>query len=163
MAENQRQQLVVERILEDESLRGDLDDTAAQALLTWATGTAGTIAADTTLSDAEVDNKVQAVRRAALIAAGLGVSDPTLLVAQAAAALPTAAPDAVSASAPGTTEGTPILATAPVPNNPIAQSIPSPNAHSPTASHAVMDTSERAMRRQRTRFGALLKRLRRGT
>lgn len=84
MAENQRQQLVVERILEDESLRGDLDDTAAQALLTWATGTAGTIAADTTLSDAEVDNKVQAVRRAALIAAGSGVSDPTLLVAQAA-------------------------------------------------------------------------------
>lgn len=163
MAENQRQQLVVERILEDESLRGDLDDTAAQALLTWATGTAGTIAANTTLSDAEVDNKVQAVRRAALIAAGSGVSDPKLLVAQAAAALPAAAPDAVSAITPVTAEVPPVLASALVQNNSVAKSMPSPNAHSATASHAIVDTSERAMRRQRSRFGALLKRLRRGT
>lgn len=88
MSETSRQQRVVERILEDERLRGDLEDTAAKALLAWATKRAGSIAADPTRSDEQVDAATQAVRRATLRAAESGESDPARVVELAEAALP---------------------------------------------------------------------------
>src|SRR4051794_40893026 len=55
MSENKRQQRVVERILEDERLRGDLEDTAATALVHWATAQAEAAAADPTRPDDAVE------------------------------------------------------------------------------------------------------------
>ncbi|MFN8568055.1 MAG: hypothetical protein U0Z44_11180 [Kouleothrix sp.] len=44
MSNSDRRQLVIERILEDEHLRGDLEDAAARELLGWATTRASVIA-----------------------------------------------------------------------------------------------------------------------
>ena len=102
MANVSRQQLIVERFLEDERLRGDLEDAPAKALLDWATAQAGPIAADNARSDEDVDAAVQAVRKAAMQAARSGESDPKKVVAQAAAALeatPAASPASAQAAA----------------------------------------------------------------
>src|SRR5215211_4798324 len=72
MTETNRQQTVVERILEDESLRGELEDPAATALINWASECAGGFAADSALSDAEVEAATLAIRTAARQAASSG-------------------------------------------------------------------------------------------
>src|SRR5215216_224523 len=87
MSENKRQQRVVERILEDEGLRGDLEDTAATALVNWATAHAEAAAADPARPDDVVEAEVQAVRMAARSAARSAESDPKRLIALAEAAL----------------------------------------------------------------------------
>lgn len=80
-----RRQLMIERVLEDERLRGDLDDTAATALLEWACRRVGAIAGDPARSDEQVEHEVQALRRATLLAANSGaqVPDQVLAVAEA--------------------------------------------------------------------------------
>ncbi len=110
MTNTSRQQQVVERILEDERLRGDLDDSAAKTLLDWATARAGGVAADTTQSDEQVESAAREVRKATLVAARSGESDPRRLVALAEAALPelaapTAAIPAQRADAPTAATG----------------------------------------------------------
>jgi hypothetical protein len=87
MSQNERQQRVVERILEDERLRGDLEDTAATALVNWASARAEAAAADPARPDNAVEAEVQAVRMAARSAARSAESDPLRLIALAEAAL----------------------------------------------------------------------------
>ena len=100
MAENERQQRVVERIQEDERLRGDLEDDAAAALISWAVARVAAAAADPARPDPALEADVQAVRSAARSAARSGESEPERLVALAEAALAgAAAPDASGAPA----------------------------------------------------------------
>ena len=84
---NERQQRMAERILEDENLRGDLEDKAANALVDWASKRAAAVAADPDLSDAAVEAQVQAIRQAARAAALSGETAPKRLIALAAARL----------------------------------------------------------------------------
>jgi hypothetical protein len=87
MTENERQQRIVERIYEDERLRGDLEDDAATPLLAWAAERAGDVAADPARPDEAVEEGVRAVRAAVRAAAGSGETDPTRLIALAEAEL----------------------------------------------------------------------------
>jgi hypothetical protein len=85
--ENERQQRMVERIQEDERLRGDLPDDAAAALVEWAGKRVAAAAADAARPDAAVEAEVQAIRAAARAAARSGESDPPHLLALAEAKL----------------------------------------------------------------------------
>src|SRR3954449_10609332 len=87
MPTNERQQRMAERILEDESLRGDLEDDAATALVNWASAQAAAAAADPDRADAVVEAQVQAIRKAAHAAALSGETEPKRLIALAAAGL----------------------------------------------------------------------------
>lgn len=87
MTTNERQQRMAERILEDEMLRGDLEDEAATALIDWASAQAAAAAADTARTDAVVEADVQAIRQAARAAALSGETEPKRLIALAAAGL----------------------------------------------------------------------------
>src|SRR6478672_3401571 len=87
MTTNERQQRMAERILEDENLRGDLEDDAATALIDWASKQAAAAAADPAASDAAVEAQVQAIRQAARAAALSGETAPQRLIALAAAKL----------------------------------------------------------------------------
>src|SRR3989442_15228241 len=87
MTTNERQQRMAERILEDENLRGDLEDDAATALIDWASERAAAAAADPARSDAVVEAQVQAIRQAARAAARSGETAPQRLIALAAARL----------------------------------------------------------------------------
>jgi hypothetical protein len=138
MAETERQQRMVERILEDERLRGDLEDTAATALVQWASERAGAVAADPARSDEAVEADVQAVRKAARAAVLSGETDPQRLLAvaetnlassvtlnpESAMAAPAAAPAQPAAQAPQPQNETSAAAAAPagtVPAEPAAQ------------------------------------------
>jgi hypothetical protein len=87
MTENDRRQRMAERILEDERLRGDLEDSSATPLIEWASARAAAAAADPARSDDLVEADVQAVRQATRAAARSGETDPTRLIAIAKAAL----------------------------------------------------------------------------
>jgi hypothetical protein len=87
MAENQRQQLILERLQEDERLRGDLEDAAATALLGWALERAAAAAADPSRPDEAVESDVRAVRISARAAARSGEHAPDRLIALAEAEL----------------------------------------------------------------------------
>ena len=87
MSTNERQQRMAERILEDENLRGDLEDDAASALVDWASAQAAAAAGDPTRTDAIVEAQVQAIRQAARAAALSGETAPQRLIALAAANL----------------------------------------------------------------------------
>jgi hypothetical protein len=116
MSETHRQQTVVERILEDESLRGELEDPAATALINWATERAGKFAADPAHSDAEVDATTLAIRTAARQAAGSGEQEPERVVALAEAALAEQSPDqavAIAETAPPHSPAAPTAAESP--------------------------------------------------
>jgi hypothetical protein len=91
MARNDRRRRVLERLGEDERLRGDLEDTAASALLAWAERRARAAADDTSQSDQQVEAMVQAVRAAVQAAATSGETEPRRLVALAESQLSTAA------------------------------------------------------------------------
>lgn len=83
MAENERQQRLIERVQEDERLRGDLEGDVAKALVQWASERVGVAAADPTRPDAEVEAEAQAIRAAARTAARAGESDARQVVALA--------------------------------------------------------------------------------
>jgi hypothetical protein len=83
MTDNERQQRMAERILEDERLRGDLEDDAASALVDWASKRAVDAAADPARPDDVVEAQVQQIRQAARAAALSGESDPRRLIAVA--------------------------------------------------------------------------------
>jgi hypothetical protein len=87
MSTNERQQRMAERILEDENLRGDLEDDAASALVDWASAQAAAAAGDPARTDAIVEVQVQAIRQAARAAALSGETAPQRLIALAAANL----------------------------------------------------------------------------
>lgn len=87
MDQNERQQRILERIQEDESLRGDLEDTAATALLNWAAQQVQQVTSDPVRPDTEVDAEVLAIRAAARAAAQSGENDPKRVVALAEAHL----------------------------------------------------------------------------
>lgn len=97
---NERALLLLERLQEDESLRGDLQDPAATALLDWASARIREVAADETRADALVNADVRAIRQAARMAASAAVDDPQQVVAMAAAALQRAAMRGPVTSAP---------------------------------------------------------------
>jgi hypothetical protein len=104
MTTNDRRRRIIERIGEDERLRGSLEDDAASALLRWAGDRAGVAAGDASQSDEQVEATAQAVRQAAAAAAATGESDPRRLIARAEAELQTsqaapAAPDIAKHSA----------------------------------------------------------------
>jgi hypothetical protein len=83
VSENERQQRMIERVQEDERLRGDLPDDAATALVEWASQRVATAAAEPTRPDAEVEGEVQAIRAAARAAARTGETDSQRLLALA--------------------------------------------------------------------------------
>lgn len=87
MAENARQQRMIERLQEDEHLHGDLTDEAFKALLDWATAKVHAATDDVARPDAEVEADVQAIRSAARKAARSGESQSQQLVALAETAL----------------------------------------------------------------------------
>jgi len=87
MSENSRQQRMIERVEEDQHLRGDLVGETAQQLLDWATAKVRALTDDPAQPDAEVEAQVQAVRLAARQAARAGAAEPQGVVALAEAAL----------------------------------------------------------------------------
>jgi hypothetical protein len=87
VSENERQLRMIERVQEDERLRGDLADTAATALVEWASQHVASAAADPDRPDAEVEADVLAIRAAARSAARAGEEEPKRLIALADAAL----------------------------------------------------------------------------
>src|SRR5262245_30450320 len=100
---------MVERVQEDERLRGDLPDEAAAALVEWASKRVATAAADAARPDAEVEAEVQTIRAAARAAARAGETNPQRLLAMAEAEMaqriapathPIAAPPIVEQPAP---------------------------------------------------------------
>jgi hypothetical protein len=78
---------MAERILEDENLRGELEDDAATALVNWASEHAAAAAADPARTDAAVEAQVQSIRQAARAAALSGETEPQRLIALATARL----------------------------------------------------------------------------
>lgn len=87
MPDNERQQEMIERLQEDERLRGDLGDEAAAALLAWAEAQVRALTDDPARPDAEVEPAVLQVRSAARRAAKSGADDPQAVAAQADAEL----------------------------------------------------------------------------
>jgi hypothetical protein len=87
VGENERQQRLIERLQEDERLRGDLEDTAATALITWASNLVARATEDPARADDEVETEVQAIRRAVRTAAYSGEQDPDQVVSIANEAL----------------------------------------------------------------------------
>lgn len=87
MSTVERTQSAIERLHEDERIRGDLGDGAARALLEWATRQVTMVASDASRSDAEVAAGVQAIRTAARIAAREGQALADAVVAAAEHAL----------------------------------------------------------------------------
>lgn len=103
---------MIERIQEDERLRGDLVGEAAQQLVDWAIAKVRTLTDNPAQPDAEVEAQVQAVRMAARHAAQAGAAEPEAVVARAEAALATlpsqsvprsSTPDTTQTPAPSTT------------------------------------------------------------
>jgi hypothetical protein len=81
--ENVRQQLLLERVLEDEALRGNLDQRAVQVLLRWVGDQVTEAAADRELPDETVEKAVSEIRQAASAAARTGENNHTLLIEMA--------------------------------------------------------------------------------
>jgi hypothetical protein len=102
MAPNDRRRMVLERLEEDERLRGGLEDDAASALLAWAARRTGAAADDPSRSDQQVEAVAQAVRAAAYAAATSGETEPQRLVARAETELRTMTAAGDQATDPGT-------------------------------------------------------------
>ncbi|MBC8162033.1 MAG: hypothetical protein H7Z42_12525 [Roseiflexaceae bacterium] len=91
MSENPRQQLLLERVQEDERLRGDLEGEAAASLVAWASDKVRAASNDPARPDAEVEADVHTIRATARQIARSGVLDPQQVVVQAEVALTAAA------------------------------------------------------------------------
>lgn len=87
MSETDRAQGLIERIQEDERLRGDLSDPAATALVAWATEQVQRAAADPQRSDEDLATLALAVRAAARAAAQAGDGPASEVLARAEAQL----------------------------------------------------------------------------
>jgi hypothetical protein len=154
MTTSEREQRMAERILEDESLRGDLEDDAATALVDWASAQAAAAAAESDRTDAAVENQVQAIRKAARAAALSGETEPKRLIALAAAGLAPspdvakAEPPAASTSAPNTAEPAAAADASageqPVPNVPAVVEASAPIRATPSASPSTPSTPQAA-------------------
>ena len=83
MTTNPRQQRLLERVQEDERLRGDLAGEAATALVAWASAKVRDASADQQQPDAEVEQAVLAIRQAARASASSGETDPATVIALA--------------------------------------------------------------------------------
>ncbi|GAB4113493.1 MAG: hypothetical protein Fur005_28770 [Roseiflexaceae bacterium] len=140
MGLSERAIIAIERIQEDERLRGDLPDEAAQALVQWAGQHASQIANDHTRSDDEVEALIKLVRSAARFAARTGLLGPQQVIDAAEAALrerlpnqpntptPTPEPAALLAPTP-TAEPAALLAPTPTPiPAPTPDPLPTPAA-----------------------------------
>lgn len=82
--QNQRLERIIERLQEDEHLRGDLQDAAAKSLLEWAIAQ---VRAGAQGGEAQLQATVRNVRQAAAKAASSGLSEPTQIIAAANTAL----------------------------------------------------------------------------
>ena len=136
MTTSEREQRMAERILEDESLRGDLEDDAATALVDWASAQAAAAAADPDRTDATVEAQVQAIRKAARAAALSGETEPKRLIALAAAEL-VPSPDVAKVEPPSVSTGAsasaePAVAESPAPVR-AATSMTAPPPSAPAA------------------------------
>ena len=100
MSNTDRQQRMAERILEDERLRGNLEDDAATALVDWASQRAAAAAADPARPDEDVEAQVEAIRKAARAAALSGETEPRRLIALAEARLAPGATVSAGAAQP---------------------------------------------------------------
>ncbi len=87
MSDTNRLQRFLERIQEDERLRGDLMGDAATALVQWASEQVQQVAGDPARPDAEVEAAVKTIRMVAAQAARNGDSTPEQVVAEASALL----------------------------------------------------------------------------
>jgi hypothetical protein len=135
MSENDRQQRMVERIQEDERLRGDLEDSAATALVNWASERAAKAAADPARPDDAVEAEVQMVRKAAQAAARSGESDPQRLLSLAEEAL-------AGSAAPATGAAQPPAAAPPPPS--ASREEPAPSGPPASAPPAAIVTADQA-------------------
>lgn len=153
MSNSDRRQLVIERILEDEHLRGDLEDAAARELLGWATARASVIAGNPANTDADVQAQVRTLRQAALSAASMGEQDPARVVALAESAL--AAVVAPAGASAGASEARPMLA-------PVGTGMPAAPPDLAIAGPGAPTRIERVLRHRRSRLAPLLRRLREG-
>lgn len=82
--QTQRLERIIERLQEDEHLRGDLQDTAAKSLLQWAIAQ---VSAAAERGESELQEAVRNIRQAAAIAASSGLSEPEQVIAAANTAL----------------------------------------------------------------------------
>jgi hypothetical protein len=117
----ERKQELLDRIQEDERLRGDLEDTAARELVAWALRKAEQAIDAGERADDEIEAHVQAVRSAARAAARSGALAPQKVIQlaekQLAEALPPVTPlDA--AAPPAALLGTPAADAPPPPDLP---------------------------------------------
>lgn len=104
MSDNTRQQRLIERIQEDERLRGDLEGEAAKSLVAWASAKVEAAAADEARPDELVEAEVQTIRATARRIARSGEHDPQQVVALAEAALGEAATGAEANTAPAASQ-----------------------------------------------------------
>jgi hypothetical protein len=169
MTNTDRQQRMAERILEDESLRGDLEDSAATALLDWASQRAVRVAADPAQPDVQVEAQVQLIRQAARAAALSGEAEPMRLIALAEAKIASAAApssDAEAGAPAATTVKEATHAEQPAAARTVGEEhAPSPASRPTTAADAATKPASSASarpRRRRSRLARFLKRLRGG-
>lgn len=146
MAENERQELLIERIQEDERLRGDLEDAAAKALVAWASERVAQAASDPERPDAEVEAEVLAIRAAARKASHSGESDAQAVIAHAEQAL---APSQAGTSQSNTQQiAPPIQAN---PNQPATPSSkPAETADVPTPEEQIPSTASASIGQKRS-------------
>jgi hypothetical protein len=172
MTNTDRQQRMAERILEDESLRGELEDSAATALVDWASQRAARAAADPAQPDDQVEALVQQIRQAARTAALSGETEPKRLIALAEDRIaPAAGTSSASGAAPAAAEeGThaeqPAAVRAVGQEHAAAQEAPLPATTAAEAQPAPADAAPKPdgapPRRRRSRLARFLKRLRGG-
>ncbi|HJZ49454.1 MAG TPA: hypothetical protein VKE41_19890 [Roseiflexaceae bacterium] len=158
MTRNDRQQRMAERILEDESLRANLEDAAATALVDWASQRAAAAAADPARPDDVVEAQVQAIRKAARAAALSGESDARRLIAVAEANLAPGVRGASDAAAAVPSIGQEQSA-ASGSSQPPQPAAPPADSASP-ASAAPANAPASRQRRKRSRLARFLKRVR---
>lgn len=166
MSENKRQQRMIERVQEDERLRGNLSDEAAAALVEWASQRVTAAAADPARPDVDVEAEVQAIRAAARSAARAGQADPQRVIglADAALAQPAASPAHAAAAsatpAPAPASSSPAL---PVARTDTAAPAPlQPNQQAPAQTKAADRPKQRRISfwRRWSRFAKIWNRFR---
>ena len=159
MSENERQQRLIERVQEDERLRGDLPDAAATALVEWATKLVSAAAAEPTRPDAEVEAEAQAIRAAARAAARSGEGDSQRLLALAEGELAKHSPPAAQPGAAAS-----IARPAPPSPTSLAAAVGAGAAQSqpPASPPPSSEQPQRGQKRRWSPFSSLLRRMRGG-
>jgi hypothetical protein len=162
VTENERQQRMIERVQEDERLRGDLPDAAATALVEWAGKRVAAAAADPQRPDAEVEAEVQTIRAAARAAARAGEEDVQRLLAVAEAELAQRVePTPQTAAAPAAAH-TADLAAARAQTSDSARPADTPLPPAPSEAQAPRPEQPRSRRRHWNPFAGFWSRIRGG-